>query len=160
MYAGLIAGVISGGAAFSKASLDSPCSPRCLANVGILSLPDPGHGSSGVPTSLLIISADHLWSGEHLMMPAVLKTPSGVPTMFSPDCTVSPSQMPFSKRSSKSPTFAFVFGILNSTASPNGIIGLCDLWPLMRWSAVRPHGCTLHRVMMYAACLTIHGTIF
>ena len=157
MYTGLVWTASSRGAS-AKASLTACLSSRRFAYVGIVSLPDPGRGSSGVPASRFSMSADQRWSGAHLRMPAVLNTPSSVPTMFSPDLTVSPSQIPLPNLSSKSPTRCRVLGILNITASPNGTRGRCVAWPFIFRRAVRPHGITRHRVMRYAACLTIHGT--
>ena len=134
-------------------------SSLCFENATILDVPLPGTGSFGLPLIFATASADQRLSSDFLTMPLTLKQPFSVPTMCSPDLIVHPSHTPSSNLSLKSPGMLGTFGNLKSIDSPRGTRGTLTRRPFIFCMAVLPSGCSLHLVMTYAACRTIHGTI-
>ena len=134
-------------------------SSNFLANAGILRSDEPGTGSFGLPTIFLIMSADHRLPGGLRITVLTRNTPLPVATKCSPLRMMKPTHTPASQRSSKSPTLCCVFGILNKMHSPKGTSFAVLRRPFIIWNAVLPFSRIRHRVMMWPACRTIHGTM-
>ena len=124
-----------------------------------LRFPDPGTGSSSVPTMALINIADHRLSGVRRLTIDTLKPPLLVASKCSPVLTTKPTQQPSPRRSSNFPTRCYVLGISKSNVSPIGTSFAFERRPFINWYAVLQFSRTRHMVRMWPEWRTIHGTM-